>query len=169
MVSAPDPAVTRPGVQSRWPHLPEPRSRKCQARRRRRGPTARVAETALGDLACYSPGAFPMFLVSHSKTKRPQTKEEAAARRGRTGEPAAWYRAPGKRGRDARGRAVPEDGCSPCSPSGTQTPPAQGFLRGHVSAEGDLALRSLGFPKSPVTSSHPPHLLCSPTTAKSLS
>lgn len=37
MVSAPDPAVTQPGVQSRWPHLPEPRSRKCQARRRRRG------------------------------------------------------------------------------------------------------------------------------------
>lgn len=102
MVSAPDPAVTQPGVQSRWPHLPEPRSRKRQARRRRRGPTARVAETALGDLACYSPGAFPMFLVSHSKTKRSQTKEEAAARRGRTGEPAARP-TPGS-GRERKGR-----------------------------------------------------------------
>lgn len=58
----------------------------------------------------------------------------------------------------------------PAVPWEEETPPTRSqFLLEHVSAKGDLALRSLSFTTSPVTSSRPLHLLGSPATAKILS
>lgn len=164
MVSAPDPAVTQPGVPSRWPHLPEPQSRKCQDRMRRPRPTARVTERAFGELARYTPGVFSIFLVFHSKTKRPQTREEAVPHRGRAGKPAMRPTSTPAPSVGWRLRAR-QEGTSvgdwslrtfvpPALPWEEETPSTHSrFLWEHVSAKGDLALRSLGFPKSPVTSS----------------